>query len=181
MGRVLTLDEALAERERRRAAGETVVLTNGHFELLHVGHLDYLERARALGDWLVVGVNGDTSTRRLKGPGRPLVPARERARLLAALEPVDAVVIFDEVTAERLVTTLRPDLYVKGGDYGPGGKPLPEAPAVRAYGGQVLFLPYLSGHSTTALLQRILAAMGAAAGPTGSSPSPEHPEGGGDE
>lgn len=147
--------------EQARAAGERVVFTNGHFDLLHVGHLEYLEAARSLGGLLLVGVNGDASTRRLKGPGRPLVPAAERARLLAALRPVDGVVIFEDDTAVALVERLRPEVYVKGGDYAapPGGaaRPLPERAPVEAYGGRVVLIDYLQGHSTSALIARVRA------------------------
>jgi rfaE bifunctional protein nucleotidyltransferase chain/domain len=153
MGQVLALPAAVAFAGQLRAAGKTIVLTNGHFDLLHTGHLDYLERARALGDALIVGVNGDASTRRLKGPGRPLVPAEERARLLAALICVDAAVIFEEETAHALLRAVRPDIYVKGGDYTPAT--LPEAPAVVAAGGRVVILPLLPEHSTSALIARI--------------------------
>lgn len=155
MGQILTWDEALAERERLRADGRTLVFTNGHFDLLHVGHLDYLEKARALGDALFVGVNGDASSADLKGSGRPIVPAAERARLLAALVPVSAVIVFDATTADGLIDALRPDIYVKGGDY--RDKPLPERPTVEAYGGRVALIDYLPDHSTTALIRKIKA------------------------
>lgn len=155
MGKILTLPAALIERARLRAAGQRLVFTNGHFDLLHVGHLDYLEKARALGDTLFVGLNGDAGTTRLKGAGRPLVPAVERARLLAALEPVSAVIIFEEDTADALIRALQPDIYVKGGDY--ADKPLPERPTVEAYGGRVALIDYLPGHSTSALIARIKA------------------------
>lgn len=155
MGKILTLPAALIERARLRAAGQRLVFTNGHFDLLHVGHLDYLEKARALGDALFVGLNGDAGTTRLKGAGRPLVPAVERARLLAALEPVSAVIIFEEDTADALIRALQPDIYVKGGDY--ADKPLPERPTVEAYGGRVALIDYLPGHSTSALIARIKA------------------------
>jgi rfaE bifunctional protein nucleotidyltransferase chain/domain len=155
MGMVLTWDEALVERALRRRYGETVVFTNGVFDLLHIGHLEYLEQAKARGDCLIVGVNGDSAAYRLKGFGRPLMPAGERARLVAALAPVDAVVIFNQDTAENLVDALRPDVYVKGGDWG-DHRPPPEAAVVRAYGGQVKYLPFLPGHSTTELIERIL-------------------------
>jgi rfaE bifunctional protein nucleotidyltransferase chain/domain len=138
-----------------RQANRTLVFTNGHFDLLHVGHLDYLEKARALGDALCVGLNGDASTRRLKGEGRPLVPALERARLLAALKPVDAVAIFEDDTANRLIEALQPDIYVKGGDY--ADKPLPERAIVERYGGRVVLIDYLPDHSTSALIARIQA------------------------
>lgn len=161
MGYILTLEQAVERARDVRAEGGALVLTNGHFDLLHVGHLDYLERARALGAALFVGVNSDASTRRLKGPGRPLVPAEERARLLAALSPVTACIIFEAETAIALVEALRPEVYVKGGDYAaaPGGapKPLPERPPVEAYGGRVELIDYLPGHSTTALIARVRA------------------------
>ncbi|NWG18127.1 MAG: adenylyltransferase/cytidyltransferase family protein [Chloroflexi bacterium] len=152
---MFTLEQAAAARARLRAAGQRLVFTNGHFDLLHVGHLDYLEKARAMGDALFLGLNGDASTTRLKGAGRPLVPAVERARLLAALEPVSAVIIFEEDTADALIRVLQPDIYVKGGDY--AGKPLPERPTVEAYGGRVALIDYLPGHSTSALIAKIKA------------------------
>lgn len=155
MGEQLTLKQAVARRETLRQAGGRLVFTNGHFDLLHVGHLDYLERARALGDALYVGLNGDASSARLKGAGRPLVPAAERARLLAALAPVDVVIIFDDDTAAALVRALRPDCYAKGGDY--RDKPLPERADVAAYGGQIALIDYLPGRSTSALIARIKA------------------------
>jgi rfaE bifunctional protein nucleotidyltransferase chain/domain len=151
--RVLTLDEASQKRAQLRQAGGRLVFTNGHFDLLHVGHLDYLEKARALGDALYVGLNGDPSTERLKGSGRPLVPALERARLLAALRVVDAVIIFEDDTADNLIHALQPDIYVKGGDY--AIKILPERPTVEAYGGRIALIDYLAGHSTTELIARI--------------------------
>jgi rfaE bifunctional protein nucleotidyltransferase chain/domain len=135
--------------------GKRLVFTNGHFDLLHVGHLDYLEKARALGDALWVAVNGDASSAHLKGTGRPIVPAQERARLIAALRPVDAVLIFDDPTANRLLQSLQPEIYVKGGDY--AQKPLPERPTVAAYGGQIMLIDYLPDHSTTGLIARIKA------------------------
>lgn len=156
---VLTLPDLELYRHELRKAEQTLVLTNGHFDLLHVGHLEYLEKARELGDALIVGVNGDASTRKLKGEGRPIVPAVERARLLAALEPVNIVVIFEEDTAIALVEALEPEIYVKGGDYAPDhtmtSKPLPERQAVEAYGGKIVLIDYLPEHSTTALIQRI--------------------------
>lgn len=155
MGEVITLAEACSRRIALHATQKRLVFTNGHFDLLHVGHLDYLEKARALGDALYVGINGDASTTRLKGAGRPLVPAVERARLLAALEPVTAVLIFEEDTAEALLRALQPSVYVKGGDY--RTKPLPEAATVKAFGGTVTLIDYLPNHSTTELIQRIKA------------------------
>ncbi len=147
----------VAERARLREAGVRVVLTNGVFDLLHVGHLRYLQAARALGDCLIVGVNDDASVRRLKGPTRPIVPAAERAELVAGLACVDYVAIFDEDTAAALVQALRPDVYVKGGDYGPGGAALPEAEIVAAHGGVTTILPLEPGRSTTSIVDAIRA------------------------
>jgi rfaE bifunctional protein nucleotidyltransferase chain/domain len=152
---LLTLEQALAGRAQLQAVNSTLVFTNGHFDLLHVGHLDYLEKARALGDALYIGLNGDRSTVRLKGAGRPLVPAVERARLLLALRVVSAVIIFDDDTADGLINALQPDIYVKGGDY--ADKVLPERPTVEAYGGKIVLIDYLPGHSTTALIARVKA------------------------
>ena len=153
MARIMSLEKALALRESLRRAGKALVFTNGHFDLLHVGHVDYLQKARALGDALIVGVNGDESTRRLKGAGRPLVPAVERASLLAALRCVDAVVVFEDDTADALLRSLRPDVYVKGGDY--VSKPLPERATVESNGGRIELIDYLAGHSTSGLIDRV--------------------------
>ncbi|HVU12281.1 MAG TPA: adenylyltransferase/cytidyltransferase family protein [Phototrophicaceae bacterium] len=155
MGEQITLEEAVARRIALHAQGKRLVFTNGHFDLLHVGHLDYLEKARALGDALYVGINGDASTTRLKGAGRPLVPAVERARLIAALVPVTAAIIFEQDTADAILTALQPNIYVKGGDY--RDKSLPERATVAAFGGQIVLIDYLPNHSTTALIQRIKA------------------------
>jgi rfaE bifunctional protein nucleotidyltransferase chain/domain len=163
MRQPVALDDLLVVRARWRAAGTRVVCTNGVFDLLHIGHLQYLEAARALGDVLVVGLNSDRSTRLYKGPLRPLVPEEERAALLLALEPVDYVTIFHEPTAERLVAALEPEIYCKGSDYGSGqgrAKPLPEAAIVHGYGGRVELIPYLEGHSTSGLIERIVKSYG---------------------
>src|SRR5688500_2506340 len=146
MGRVVTRDQLPDALAAARAAGQRVVLTNGCFDLLHVGHVRGLRAARALGDLLVVGLNSDRSVRGLKGEGRPLVPQTERAELLAALEPVDLVVIFDEPTAERLAELVRPAVYAKGGDYAADGaafdaRRLPEAHVVTAHGGETVLVP----------------------------------------
>ena len=152
--RILTLSELTAIVQDLRAEGKRLILTNGTFDILHVGHVRYLEAARALGDILVVGVNSDTSARGNKGPGRPVVPGNERAEIIAALRCVDYVTIFDEPTAIHLVQTLRPDIYVKGGDYD-GSKPLPEAEAAHAYGGKVQIIPFVPGHSASDLIAQI--------------------------
>jgi D-glycero-beta-D-manno-heptose 1-phosphate adenylyltransferase len=149
------LTQAIKQRNFIRSIGQTLVFTNGHFDLLHVGHLDYLEKARAQGDALFIGLNGDQSTRRWKGEGRPIIPAVERARLLMALRPVDGVIIFEDATAEKLIQHLQPDIYVKGGDY--HDKPLPERHVVEAYGGRVTLIDYLPDHSTSAIIAKIKA------------------------
>jgi len=149
-------EELLALRERWRAEGKTVVWTNGCFDLLHLGHVRSLQAAKALGDVLVVGVNSDDSVRRLKGPGHPIFPASERVEILAALECVDYVIIFEELTPEKALARLKPDIHCKGADYAPPhGKPIPEAKVVEAYGGRVEFLPLLPGRSTSELIRRI--------------------------
>ena len=137
-----------------RSAGRTVVFTNGCFDLLHVGHVQYLGAARALGDALVVALNTDESVRRLKGPERPLISERQRAELIAALECVDYVTLFGQDTPIELIELLEPDVFVKGGDYTVEG--LPEAHVVKAYGGRVEIVPlYGGGISTTELIERI--------------------------
>lgn len=155
--------EALYEEVRRRQlAGERGVFTNGCFDLLHLGHVRYLQEARALGDFLILGLNSDASVRRLKGQGRPLVAESERAEILAALTCIDYVTIFSEPTANELVHFLQPTIYVKGGDYAlalndstPDTSRLPEAKVVQAYGGIVQLLPYLPHHSTSELIAAI--------------------------
>lgn len=154
--------EALApEVARRQESGECGIFTNGCFDLLHLGHVRYLQEARALGDFLILGLNGDAGVTVLKGAGRPLVPATERAEILAALACVDYVTIFAETTASATIELLRPMVYVKGGDYmgarsdEPDLTRLPEAPSVLAYAGTIRLIPYLAGHSTTALVAAI--------------------------
>jgi D-beta-D-heptose 7-phosphate kinase/D-beta-D-heptose 1-phosphate adenosyltransferase len=132
--------------------GKTV-FTNGVFDLMHVGHLRYLQDARSRGDRLVVGLNSDASVKRLKGDTRPILPEDERAELMAGLACVDFVVIFDEHTADALLEAFRPHIYAKGGDYTPDS--LPEAPTVRAYGGDIQIIPFVPGRSTTSLIARI--------------------------
>lgn len=139
--------------QQAQAAGSRVVFTNGVFDVLHVGHVRYLQEARTLGDVLVVGLNSDASTRAIKGERRPLVPQAERQELLEALRCVDAVVVFDEPTANTILEALKPDVYVKGGDYATQGPP--EAPTVRRYGGEVRTLQLIEGRSTTDLIDTI--------------------------
>ncbi|MEV7082027.1 D-glycero-beta-D-manno-heptose 1-phosphate adenylyltransferase [Streptomyces sp. NPDC093516] len=152
--------DAFALAESVRARGGTVVATGGCFDLVHAGHVGLLESARRIGDCLIVCLNSDASVTRRKGPGRPLNPAADRARVLAALGSVDAVVVFEEDTPEAVLARLRPDVWVKGGDY--SVQDLPEAQTLRAWGGQAVVLPYLDGRSTTLLTRRAAkAAVGA--------------------
>jgi rfaE bifunctional protein nucleotidyltransferase chain/domain len=132
-----------------RAWGGTVVATGGCFDLLHIGHLSTLRAARSLGDCLIVCLNSDSSVRGLKGPDRPLTNEADRSRLLAALDCVAAVVIFDEPTPSSVLSWLRPDVWVKGGDYADGGPSLPESDLIRRWGGQTVIVPYQDGRSTT--------------------------------
>ncbi len=159
MGALLDRASATDLADELRLRGKRLVFTNGIFDLLHAGHVMYLSAAREMGDFLLVGLNSDESARRLKGPERPLVAEADRAVVLLALRAVDGVVVYDELTASSLVASLRPSVYVKGGDYGlagaAGGAFLPEEPAVRAYGGEIRLLPYRTGYSTSELLARI--------------------------
>jgi D-beta-D-heptose 7-phosphate kinase/D-beta-D-heptose 1-phosphate adenosyltransferase len=146
----------LAARDAAKAVGNVVVWTNGTFDLLHPGHVSSLEQARALGDVLVVGVNSDRSVKAYKGPSRPIMGERERAAMLAALECVDFVVIFDEDTPVESLAKLKPDIHCKGAEYAPPhGRPVPERAVVEGYGGRVAFLPLVPGVSTTDVLTRI--------------------------
>jgi len=157
---VLDVEAAARLAAEAREAGRRVVLANGCFDLLHVGHVRYLMAARQLGDLLVVGVNGDAAVRRLKGPGRPLQPAAERAEILAALAPVDHVVVFDEDTADDLVARLRPAVHAKGTDYTMDS--VPEGRGVVAAGGKVAIAGDAKSHSTRDLIAEIAARFGGA-------------------
>jgi len=149
----VTVAEAVAAIERLRAAGKTVVFTNGVFDLLHVGHLRYLQQARALGDALIVGVNSDRSVRTNKGQGRPITPEAERAEILSALACVDGVVVFDEDTPHDIITALQPDVLVKGADW--AADAIVGRDVVEARGGRVVRVPIEAGHSTSALVEKI--------------------------
>ena len=153
MGTIVERGELAAVVARWRAAGETVTLANGCFDLLHVGHVRYLQSARALGGKLVVAINSDQGARRLKGPGRPAMPERERAEIIAALACVDAVVIFDEPDVRPLIREIRPDIQVKGTDY--TRDTVPERDELLACGGRVEIVGDPKRHSTTELLGRI--------------------------
>ena len=154
MAAVLSVDDAVRLASGWRAQGKRVVLANGCFDLLHVGHVRYLQGARALGDALVVGLNSDASVRRLKGPGRPVMPAVERAELVAAVRGVDAVVVFEEDSAETLITRLRPDIHAKGTDY--TEQSVPEHATVEALGARVAIAGDAKTHSTRDLIATIL-------------------------
>ena len=156
MGRVLTLPELAAEARRLQAAGRKLAFANGHFDLLHVGHLRYLQAARAEGDFLVVAVNDDTSVRSLKGPGRPVVPAAERAELLAALAPVDFVGVFAGDSPAPLLAEIRPDVHCKGTDYGAPER-VPEFGVVAAYGGRTALVGDPKDHATSDIIQKVRA------------------------
>lgn len=150
--------ERLAEwRAAQRAAGRSVVVTNGCFDLLHLGHVTYLEAARAYGDCLLVGLNSDASVRALKGPRRPVNPETDRAGVLAGLAAVDAVCIFPEIDALRFLGVAQPDIYAKGGDYTIDTINQPERRMVEAAGGRVVVIGGVAGRSTTATLERLKA------------------------
>lgn len=154
MGRAVSREKLLEEAAALRRQGQTIAFANGHFDLLHVGHLRYLQAAAAEADRLVVGINDDASVARLKGPGRPLVPAAERAELLAALDPVDYVVVFDGDTPGPLLAALRPEVHCKGPDYGTPEE-VPEYEIVRAYGGRTALVGDPKDHATSDLIERV--------------------------
>jgi rfaE bifunctional protein nucleotidyltransferase chain/domain len=156
-GRVLSCEAMSAERARRRAAGQTVVFTNGAFDILHLGHLDYLTFARAQGDCLVVGLNSDASVSRYKGPLRPVVPQAERAAMLSGLRAVDYVVVFDEDEPKELIAALLPDVLVKGADW---AHYVSGRDVVEANGGKVVLADLVAGKSTTNIIKKIVGAYG---------------------
>ena len=149
--KILSRDELRNQVSRRRATGEKIILTNGCFDLLHVGHVRYLNAAKALGGFMVVAVNSDSSVRTLKGAGRPVVPERERAEVLAALADVDAVVIFNETSVGDLIRELRPDIHAKGTDY--TRSTVPEREIVRECGGRVEIVGDAKDHSVSELVR----------------------------
>jgi rfaE bifunctional protein nucleotidyltransferase chain/domain len=150
---VLTLDELILQFGRGKRNGKRVVFTNGCFDVLHPGHVRSLEAARGLGDCLIVGLNGDESVRALKGPGRPVIPASERAEILASLECVDAVVVFEDLTPQKAIASLLPDVLVKGADW-PGNQ-IVGREEVEGAGGKVVLVEVFQGYSTTGILKRI--------------------------
>jgi rfaE bifunctional protein nucleotidyltransferase chain/domain len=151
--KILSRTELLAAAKRERAGGKRIVFANGAFDLLHVGHVRYLEAARREGGWLAVGVNSDQSVRRAKGAGRPILPEGERAEIVAALACVDAVVLFEEDSPSEILGELAPDVHAKGTDYTSAS--VPERDVVAAYGGQTAIVGDPKDHSTTDIIERL--------------------------
>ncbi|MFQ5735494.1 MAG: D-glycero-beta-D-manno-heptose 1-phosphate adenylyltransferase [Thermodesulfobacteriota bacterium] len=154
MKKVLSLKRLLGELEKLRREGRKVVFTNGCFDIIHAGHVRYLKKARSLGDVLVVGLNSDASVRGIKGETRPIVPQRERAEVLSALEAVDYVVVFNDATPERLIEAIRPDVLAKGADW--AARDIVGARAVKEAGGRVARVTLAKGKSTTNIIKKIL-------------------------
>ena len=152
-GKIVSSDELLRERARLRREGRQLVFTNGCFDILHVGHVRYLRSARSLGDALVVAINSDRSVRELKGTGRPIMNEEERAEVLAALDAVDYVTVFDDLSPRALISEVLPDILVKGGDYQP--EEIHGREETEAAGGRVLSLPFVEGASTSSIIEKI--------------------------
>lgn len=152
--KTMSISDAIKKRDEWKSKNQSVIFTNGCFDLLHAGHVTYLSQARQLGDKLIIGLNTDASVKTNKGPKRPLVSEEYRAFLLSALEIVDAVVFFNEKTPEKLIAELKPDIHVKGGDY--KAEDLPEYKIVKGYGGDVKILPFVDGLSTSKIIETIL-------------------------
>jgi len=151
--KIMELEELKAEIEKKKEDGELIVFTNGCFDILHVGHIRYLKKAASLGDKLVLAVNSDSSVRELKGNNRPFVPQEERLEMLAALEMIDYLVLFSEIDCRSVLEELKPQIYVKGGDY--RIEDLPEAETVYSYGGKIVLITEVKGRSTTNLIKKI--------------------------
>jgi rfaE bifunctional protein nucleotidyltransferase chain/domain len=154
-GKIIAWDKLPEWRKNFRASGKKLVVTNGCFDILHLGHVTYLENARNFGGALLVGINSDTAARQLKGAGRPVNLENDRASVLAALESVDCVCIFAEETATKFLTAAQPDIYVKGGDYTLDTLNQDERRAVESAGGRIVIVPFVPGKSTTSLLEKI--------------------------
>jgi rfaE bifunctional protein nucleotidyltransferase chain/domain len=154
-GKVVSLEELAKRAKDFRVAGKKIVATNGCFDLLHVGHVRYLKAARALGDALIVGINGDESVRELKGPGRPINNQNDRAEVVAALEFVDVVTIFPEIRATKFLERTAPDVYVKGGDYDQETLNAEEQSVLKKIGAKIDIVPFERGYSTSELLKRL--------------------------
>lgn len=152
MGKVISRTEL--SKVLSKLKGKKIVFTNGVFDILHIGHLRYLKKARSLGDVLIVGLNSDRSVKKIKGTSRPIIPEKERAEILASLEPVDYVVIFNETTPNKLIEEIKPDVHAKGGDY--RNKPLAEEKIVKDLGGKIVFVDQVKGKSTSKIIKKIL-------------------------
>ena len=153
--KIIDMDELAARAEVLRAAGKKLVVTNGCFDLLHVGHVRYLQAARTLGDLLAVGLNGDRSVRELKGNGRPITAESDRAEVLAALQCVDLVTIFPQTRATQFIAAIKPAIYVKGGDYSSETLDEEERAVLKEVGAEIRIIPFESGYSTSRLLEQI--------------------------
>jgi rfaE bifunctional protein nucleotidyltransferase chain/domain len=153
--KIIAWDDLPAWRQRFRATGRKLVVTNGCFDILHLGHVTYLETARNSGDALLLGVNGDDAVQRLKGPGRPVNSQTDRSLVLAALQSVDGVCVFTDPTATKFLAAAQPDIYIKGGDYTLDTLNQDERRAVEAAGGKIVLVPFVPGKSTTGLLEKI--------------------------
>jgi rfaE bifunctional protein nucleotidyltransferase chain/domain len=153
--KIIAWDKLTKWRKAFRAMGKKLVVTNGCFDILHLGHVTYLENARNFGDALLVGINSDDATRQLKGAGRPVNPETDRAAVLAALESVNGVCIFADATATKFLAAAQPDIYVKGGDYTLDTLNQDERRAVESTGGKIVIVPFVPGKSTTSLLEKI--------------------------
>jgi rfaE bifunctional protein nucleotidyltransferase chain/domain len=153
--KIIAWDQLPAWRGQIRASGKKLVVTNGCFDILHLGHITYLENARQRGDALLIGVNGDAAVRGLKGAGRPVNSETDRASILAALQSVDGVCIFSDTTATKFLAAAQPDIYVKGGDYTLDTLNQDERRAVESAGGKIILVPFVPGKSTTSLLEKI--------------------------
>ncbi len=164
--KIIAYSDIRSLADELRGQRRSIALTNGVFDIVHIGHLRYLQQAKTLADILIVGINSDTSTQALKGTLRPYIPEMERAELLAGFSCVDYTVVFPETTAVELLWACRPNVYIKGGDYiiaptaSPSQKILPEAEIARTLGARVELIPYIGGHSTSEIIQKILAAQG---------------------
>lgn len=151
--KIMELDELKREIETKKEAGELIVFTNGCFDILHVGHIRYLKKAASLGDKLVLAVNSDSSVRDLKGKNRPFVPEEERMEVLAALDMIDYLHLFSEIDCRNVLEEIKPQIYVKGGDY--RIEDLPEAETVYSYGGKIVLITEVKGRSTTNIIKKI--------------------------
>lgn len=152
MGQVISLNELLAKLKELKLQNKTIVTTNGCFDILHVGHVRYLNQAKNLGDILIIGLNSDSSVKMLKGPTRPINNENDRAEVLAGLSAVDYIVLFSDKTPADLLKQIKPDIHVKGGDY--DVNTLPEAKIIQEAGGKIVFLPFVAGKSTTSIIEK---------------------------